>query len=190
MAGGLDPDSQLRLYQDIAFYLQPPGRAKRPPGPKKQGYDDMVRLAACLEHLPLEHKIEIGGWLLERLCKPKENVQTWWALGRLGAREPVYGSAHQVVPIESAVQWLEQLLAKDWKQTEPAAFAATLIARMTGDRERDLDAGLRKQVIERLTAVKAPASWMAMVRDVVDLTAADEKRLLGDSLPVGLKLLH
>jgi len=29
-----------------------------------------------------------------------------------------------------------------------------------------------------------------LVRDVVDMTAADEKRLLGDSLPVGLKLLH
>ncbi len=190
VAGGLDPGAQLRLFEDIAFYLQPPGQAKRPAGPKMQGYDDMVRLAASLERLPVEHKIELGGWLLQRLRKPKENLQTWWAIGRLGAREPVYGSAHQVVPIEVTEQWLEQLLAQDWKQVEPAAFAAALLCRMTGDRERDLGEPLRDQVMERLQAGKASPSWVAMVRKVVELSAVDEKRLLGDSLPVGLKLLH
>ena len=190
VAGGLDEAAQLRLFEDIAYYLRPPGAAKRPPGPKKQGYDDMVRLAASLERLPVERKIELGGWLLQRLRKPKENIQTWWAIGRLGAREPVYGSAHRVVPVETAEQWLQQLLAQDWKKIAPAAFAAALISRKTGDRERDLSEALREQVIERLTAIKAPASWLAMVREVVELSAADEKRLLGDSLPVGLKLLH
>ena len=189
VAGGLDEAAQLRLFEDIAYYLQPTGQAKRPPGPKKQGYDDMVRLAASLERLPVDHKIEIAGWLLQRLRKPKENPQGWWAIGRLGAREPVYGSAHRIVPAEIAEQWLERLLAVDWKQIEPAAFAAALIARMTGDRERDLAGAVRNQVIDRLTAVKAPNSWVEMVREVVELSAVDEKRLLGDSLPVGLKLL-
>jgi hypothetical protein len=190
VAGGLDAAAQLQLFEDIAYYLQPAGQARRPPGPKLQGYDDMVRLAASLEQLPVAHKIELGGWLLLRLTKPKENPQTWWALGRLGAREPVYGSAHRVVPREIAEQWLEQVLTQDWKQVEPAAFAAALLSRMTGDRERDLDSSLRARVIEGLSAAKASPSWIAMVREVVELTEADEKRLLGDSLPVGLKLLH
>lgn len=190
VAGGLEQTAQQQLFEDIAFYLQPPGQAKRPAGPKLQGYDDMVRLAASLERLPVAHKIELGGWLLQRLHKPKENVQTWWAIGRLGAREPVYGSAHQVVPREIAEAWLEQLLTQDWKQVEPAPFAAALLCRMTGDRERDLGEAVRQQVMERLQASKAPPSWVAMVREVVELTAADEKRLLGDSLPVGLKLIH
>ena len=137
----------------------------------------------------MERKIELGGWLLQRLRKSKENPQTWWAIGRLGIREPVYGSAHQVVPVDTAQLWLQQLLDQNWKQTEPAAFAGALITRKTGDRERDLGKALRGEVIERLIAVKAPATWVAMVRELVELTAADEKRLLGDSLPVGLKLL-
>jgi hypothetical protein len=190
VAGGLDGDAQLQLFEDTAFYLQPPGHAKRPPGPKLQGYDDMVRLAASLEHLPVAHKIELGGWLLQRLRKPRENLQTWWAVGRLGAREPVYGSAHQVVPREIVEHWLEQLLNQDWKQVEPTAFAAALLSRKTGDRERDLDDSLRARVIEQLAAAKAPPSWLAMVQEVVELSEADEKRLLGDSLPVGLKLIH
>jgi len=190
VAGGLDATAQHLLFQDISFYLRPPGTVKRPSGPKKQGYDDMVKLVAVLERLPSENKIEAGEWLLQRLHKPKENVQSWWAIGRLGAREPAYGSAHQVVPVEVAEQWLQRLLAQDWKQTEPAAFAAALLTRLTGDRERDIGGPLRDQVIERLNAVKAPPSWVRMVREVIEFSSADEKRLLGDSLPVGLKLLH
>ena len=95
-----------------------------------------------------------------------------------------------MVPTGTAEQWLQQLLLQDWKKTEPAAFVAALISRKTGDRERDLEQTLRAQVVERLTAVKAPATWVAMVRELVELSAADEKRLLGDSLPVGLKLLN
>lgn len=190
VAGGLNEAAQLRLFEDMTYYLKPPGAAKRPAGPAKQGYDEMVRLAASLERLPVERKTELGAWLLQRLRKPKESPQTWWAIGRLGAREVVYGSAHQVVPVETAEQWLKQLLTQDWRRTEPAAFAAALITRKTGDRGRDLGDSVREQVIERLTAAKAPNSCVTMVREVMELSAADEKRLLGDSLPVGLKLLH
>lgn len=189
VAGGLDETAQQRLFDDMAYYLQPPGGAKRPAGPKLQGYDAMVRLAASLERLTLERKCELGGWLLQRLRKPKENPQTWWAVGRLGSREPVYGSAHSVVPVETVVQWLGQLLERDWSRIEPAAFAAAMLARKTGDRERDIPDALRDQVSQRLAGEKAPPAWQAMVREVVELDAADEKRLLGDSLPVGLRLI-
>lgn len=190
VAGSLPQQAQLHILDGIAFYLQPTGKAKRPKGIRKQGYEDMVRLAASLEHVPMEHKVEVGGWLLERLRKPKENVQTWWAVGRLGAREPFYGSAHNVVPAAIAAQWLEQLLAVDWKKAEPAAFAATQIARMSGDRERDIDAALRERIIEKLHAAKASPAWSGMVREVVELDETDEQRVFGESLPPGLKLVH
>jgi hypothetical protein len=190
VAGGLDEAAQRHLFEDVAYYLQPAGTTKRPPGPKKLGYDDMVRLVASLERLPVEHKVEVGEWLLKRLRKAKESIQTWWAIGRLGAREPIYGSIHQVVPVKIAEQWLLQLLDQDWKKKEPAAFAATLLIRMTGDRERDIGSTVRNRVIARLRAIKAPPSWVKMANEVVELSAVDRKRFLGDSLPVGLKLLE
>ncbi|TCK39260.1 Hsp70 protein [Paraburkholderia sp. BL8N3] len=190
-AGGLAESAQLRLIDDIAFYLQPPGtsRYRKPPTAAKSGYDDMVRLAASLERVPVERKIEVGQWLLTRLAKPSENLQSWWAVGRIGARAPFYGSAHGVVPAEVAARWLGTILALDWKKVEPAAFAAVQIARMTGDRSRDLPFEIRADVVRRLEAANASRTWIDMVRETVELDQADEGRVFGESLPAGLKLI-
>jgi hypothetical protein len=111
-------------------------------------------------------------------------------LGRIGARQPLYGGLHQVVPPEIAAQWLELLLALDWDEIEPAAFAATQIARATGDRARDVAPALRDRVLQRLLANRAPDAWITLVRDVTPLTEADARRVFGESLPVGLKLVE
>lgn len=191
-AGGLNAAMQTRVLDDLAHDLQPPGGAvaKRPPGPKRQGYDDMVRLAAALERVPVERKIEIGHGLLTRLKKPTESTQSWWAVGRIGARVPFHGSAHNVVPPAIAQIWLEQLLNVDWKKHDTAAFAAAMIARVSGDRERDLNDAIRQRVIDALIARKAPDAWRKMVSEVVDMSEADERRVFGESLPPGLKLIH
>ncbi|BAN25178.1 Hsp70 family protein [Caballeronia insecticola] len=190
-AGGLAEPAQLRLLDDMAFVLQPPGtsRYRRAAGAARAGYEDMVRLAASLERVPVERKIEVGEWLLTRLKKPSENMQSWWAVGRIGARQPFYGSAHGVVPPEIAVTWLDAILALDWKKVDPAAFAAVQIARMTGDRSRDLPDDARAAVVQRLEAMGAAHAWIAMVRETVELDRADVGRVFGETLPAGLKLI-
>ncbi len=191
VAGGLEAEAQLRILDDIGADLKPAAAksGKRAGAPKRQGYDDMVRLVASLERLPAERKVEVGNGLLQRLRKKGESPQSWWAVGRLGARVPFHGSAHTVVPPAVAAAWLERVLALDWKTVQPAAFAATLLARMSGDRERDIDPALRDQVIQRLRAAKAADSWLRMVQEPTQLDAADEKRVFGDSLPPGLRLV-
>jgi hypothetical protein len=127
--------------------------------------------------------------VLARLKKPAENHQSWWAVGRIGARRPFYGSAHSVVPPEIASAWLDAILALDWKKVDPAAFAAVQIARMTGDRSRDLPEDVRRTVVRRLEAANAPRAWITMVNESVELDNADEGRVFGESLPAGLKLI-
>jgi molecular chaperone DnaK (HSP70) len=189
-AGGLGEDAQLRVL-DAMDYLQKAAqsRHKLPFDVAKTGFADMVRLSASLERIPAERKIELGEAVLARLKKPAENHQSWWAVGRIGARQPFYGSAHSVVPPEVAAQWLDAILALDWKKVDPAAFAAVQIARMTGDRSRDLPDELRASVVRRLDAATAPRAWITMVSEVVALDDADEGRVFGESLPVGLKLI-
>jgi len=114
---------------------------------------------------------------------------TLWALGRVGARQPFHGSSHDVVPPEKAALWLQALLALDWRRLEAAAFAAASLARVTDDRTRDLAPALRAQAAVRLDALPVPPLWRAMVRERVDMDAATERRLLGESLPPGLKLV-
>ncbi|NML31188.1 hsp70 family protein [Paraburkholderia sp. G-4-1-8] len=189
-AGGLDEDAQLRVL-DAMDYLQQAAqsRHKLPFDVAKTGLTDMVRLSASLERIPAERKIELGEAVLTRLKKPAENPQSWWAVGRIGARQPFYGSAHSVVPPEVAAQWLDAILALDWKKVDPAAFAAVQIARMTGDRSRDLSDELRATVVRRLETTNAPRAWITMVSETVALDNADEGRVFGESLPAGLKLL-
>jgi hypothetical protein len=107
----------------------------------------------------------------------------------LGTRVPVYGSAHDVVPTTAAAVWLEQVLALDWRTVAPAAFAATLLARRSGDRERDMDEALRQRVMQRLRATKAPQSWVRMVEETAELDEADAGRVFGEALPPGLRLI-
>ncbi|WP_340121580.1 Hsp70 family protein [Methylobacter svalbardensis] len=191
MAGGLDAAAQERIFTDITKFLDP--AAARQPGVIKQiknrGYDDMVRLAAVLERLPVAKKIQLGEWLLKRLEKASEPNQTWWAVGRIGARMPFHGSSHNVIPANIVCLWLQQMLAVDWKKIPQAGFAATLIARMSGDRARDIDETTRLQIIEKLKLNKAPASWIDMVEQQKELDEKEEKQVFGEALPPGLKLI-
>lgn len=187
VAGGLGAGQQLQILEFVRPWLKPPeGRfPKKPKGPKAEGFDEMLRLAASLERIPAKEKVEVGRWVLHRL---EGSRLSWWPLGRLGARQPFAGSAHDVVPPDVAAAWLQILLELDWKKTDGAAFAAAQIARLTGDRSRDLDEALRRRVAERLEAIGAPDGWVRMVREVVELSMADEMRVFGDTLPTGLRL--
>ena len=203
VAGGLDAPQQLRLLDDFAFNLQHDQAGLHDSGvpPVKGSEQDMLRLGASLERIPADYKTEIGDWLLGRLtaspagAKPGAGPDvagdslTLWALGRIGARQPFYGSPHDVVSAATVALWLQRLLALDWKRLEAAAFAAVNLARVTDDRVRDLPLALREQIMARLTASHAAPSWTAMVREKVELDAASERRVLGESLPPGLKLL-
>ncbi|MGZ8137033.1 MAG: Hsp70 family protein, partial [Methylococcaceae bacterium] len=191
IAGGLNAAAQEQLFADIAKYINP--AAARQAGVAKQiknrGYDDMVRLAAVLERLPVAKKVQLGEWLLKRLEKASEPGQTWWAVGRIGARMPFHGSSHNVIAPETAAIWLEQILSEDWKKVPHAGFAATLIARMSGDRSRDIDDDLRRLIIDKLKLSKAPSSWIEMVEQVKELDEKEEKQIFGEALPPGLKLI-
>jgi molecular chaperone DnaK (HSP70) len=190
-AGGLHEDAQLQVLDAMAW-LQAAASTKRhklPFDPTKVGHADMLRLCASLERITADRKVEIAEQLLVRLQRPSENHQGWWAVGRIGARRPFYGSAHGVVAADVATRWLDVILALDWKKVEPAAFAAAQIARMTGDRSRDLAEPVRETVVRRLEAANAPPAWVDMVRKVVTLDNADTGRVFGESLPAGLKLI-
>ncbi|MRX07548.1 Hsp70 family protein [Pseudoduganella sp. FT25W] len=214
VSGGLSVEMQLRVLDDFAFNVQADAaeRGRRPVTLVNGSEEDMLRLGASLERIPGSYKAEIGAWMLGQLqvstkaaSKAAANKtrsgaadlakaeaaqgRFLWGLSRVGARQPFHGSAHDVVETAIVEQWLDAVLALDWKKVEPAGFAAAHLARMTGDRSRDINETLRAEVLRRLTGIGAPANWSTMVREVTELDQADEKRMLGDALPPGLKLI-
>jgi len=78
------------------------------------------------------------------------------------------------------------LLGPETLKLDGSLFALAQLARLTGDRERDLDASVRAQVLAVLEENDASPSWRRMLKEVVSLGAADRARALGDTLPVGL----
>lgn len=189
IAAGLDEARQMELLEDVAGKMQKTVQQAAQRSAKYGSYDDMLRLFAAMEAVPWQYRQEMGQWMLQRLQKPGEPVQTWWAIGRLAARQPLAANAHLTMPPEAAREFLAATLAQDWRKNEHAMFAAVQIARMTGDCARDLPDALRAEVAGKLHAADAPARWIALVEQVQAMDAEDQKRSLGDSLPPGLVLL-
>ena len=191
VAAGLNADQQMELLEDVAGHMQKAvQQTARSAGKSSHGsYDDMLRLFAAMEAVPWQYRQEMGQWMLQRLQREGESVQTWWAIGRLAARQSLAANAHRVMPPDAAQEFLNATLAQDWRKNETAMFAAVQMARMTGDRARDLPDDLRAQVLDKMRTSGAPGRWVAMVERVVQMQAEDQKRSLGDSLPPGLVLL-
>src|SRR5579883_85290 len=195
LAGGLSPTRHQEIWSFLKPFLalrvppQPSRNLPKPKGVQPEGLDEMARLAAGLEHIPTEEKIEMGQWFAARLSQPQMASGPWtWSLGRLGARAPIFGSIHNVVPPERASEWVTRLLDPAVRRIEGALFAVTQIARLTGDRARDLDPDVRTLVVEALESAGASPSWRRLVTEIVALEGADKARALGDTLPVGLTL--
>ncbi|MGA2245623.1 MAG: Hsp70 family protein [Verrucomicrobiota bacterium] len=195
LAGGLAEAQQQTLWHYLKPHLArriPPESAKAGPKPKgshPEGLDEMVRVAASLEHLDPAEKAILGNWIVQRLKNPTTSAGPWaWALGRLGARVPVYGSSHKTVDPDQAAAWLSLLLDTGLRQIDGTAFAAAQMARLTGDRTRDLDTEIRARAISALKSAGAAETWLRMLSEVLTLEHADEARALGDTLPIGLRL--
>ncbi len=178
VAPGLGAGEQAAL-----FAAARPAFADLPNVRRPGGLAELVQLLGALERLPAAAKQEAGAWVLARAAK----LPVWLTLGRLGARL-LLAADGEVVPRHVAEAWLGHLLPLDWEKAAGAAFAATLLARVSGDAVRDLEPGLRAVVAARLREAKAPASWIDMVNRRTGLSSGDAAKLLGEAPPVGLRL--
>jgi hypothetical protein len=194
ISGGLSDPAETQLWEYLKPNLQlrvppKPRNVTRPKGPQPEGLDEMVRCGASLENLPVAEKILFGELILEKLRETRPPGGPWaWALGRLGARVPFYGSAHNVLSPLQAEAWIDSLLALDPSKLEGAPFALAQMARASGDRVREISESTRGKVLAKLEELQCSKSWLRFIREVVVMEAPDEARALGDTLPAGLQL--
>jgi hypothetical protein len=198
IAGGFTAGQQLTVYQQIAGPLrQIMDPARRSKGGGKTGsvspseLIELLRLVGALELLPKSIKSQLGSWAIELLkVKKYQNCHSalCWCLARLGARQPTYGPLNCVVDTEVVTEWLNRLL-----QTEVAdpAFNLALMqcARKVGDRYRDVEDNIRRNVISKLQYRQAAAHYIQLVSEGGQLVQQDTEDVLGDALPLGLSLL-
>jgi molecular chaperone DnaK (HSP70) len=184
ISGGLPAPTQESFFQSGLSLLRKTGQ-KAP-----EGVDEMMRFLASLERVPPPKKAALGEEILKRLERDGPSSHLLWCLGRVGSRVLFHGGAEWVIAPNTANDWVERLLSLSWKNGDDAAFAATLLSRKTGDRNRDLDPALAQRVVAQLRAQKASQAWIEMVSSVVTPSAQEQRRLFGESLPAGLRLVE
>lgn len=189
IAGGLVEERHTDIWRFLKPQLEKrlapdqPKHQSKAKGIQPEGLDEMVRFAAALEHLDPAEKITLGGWIAPRVITPGP----WaWALGRIGARLPLYGSVHKTVDPDHASEWLNLLFDAHAQNVEGALFAIVQLARLTGDRARDIEDRFRHRALDAIRSAHAPESWERLLLEVVSMESADQSRAFGDTLPAGL----
>lgn len=194
IAGGLTSGQQRALADPLAAAVRTAGtsakRKGRPAQTNPHEWSEVWRLLGALELLPTTLRIELGTLALKRLRgEPTTAVREAlaWSLARLGARVPLYGPLNVLVPVEAAEDWLCQL--HDLPQVTPVVLLAGMqLARRTGDRYRDVSAGVRRETIGWLRAHGAPPHYITLVEEGGRLEEQERAQLFGESLPRGLRL--
>ncbi len=192
IAGGLDTAAQQTLFAAVAPFVRPRDARRPPPrvpGVKPEALDEMIRLAASLERIDPGDKVEAGWWILARIEGEGPAPHLLWAVGRLGARVPFHGSAHLVVPARTAEAWAARLLALPVPRSE-LVFPLAQLARRSGDRARDVDDAVRTSALAALAEGGAPEETLRAVREVAAASEEEERRIFGESLPPGLRLVE
>ncbi|MGI5844847.1 MAG: Hsp70 family protein [Candidatus Xenobium sp.] len=186
LAAGLSTTSQEELWAQMSPHLLPGRRhiKTRVKSLLASERTEFLRLAASLERLPLAEKEALGTVLRARF---KARPEDCWLLARLGARRLLGGGPQHVLDPEFVTPWVEDFLATRWRDPRSVGFALAEITRFTGDRRLDLSEERRLAVASRLRAESLPEA-ARMVEEIVEVEAEDKARLLGESLPVGLRL--
>ncbi len=185
VSAGFNTAQQQELANRMIGLL---GLGKRKPGRlNPQLLRDAWRLLAGLERLERTQRARLGDELIVRVQREPQNAALAWAVGRLGARAPFYGPLGSVVSPEVAERWLDVLLALKSPGADIWAAIAQIAAR-TDDPARDISEPLRRRVLASLEAAAAGATLVRSVAEHLAVDAAGGGRMLGESLPEGLRL--
>jgi hypothetical protein len=187
IAPGLGESEQSSLFQTLLPHLSPAiGRGKKKSIFRPLAEPEMLGCATFLERLPPSQRLALGEAILERTWT-KRDPMLWAALGRVGARVPVYASLHHVVAAPQVEGWLDHLLREKWEELPTAPVAAVQMARLTGDRARDIDDRVRMDLCRRLERLGTdPAIWRPL-RELVEVEEQERAERFGEELPVGLR---
>ncbi len=191
IAAGLSSGQQAQLFAPVSRVLLPVKKRRRGKKPLKVQASErreMVLFAANLERLGPEDKIALGRVLVEEFSKGKIWKGLLWALARIGARQPLYGPANRVVPPGEVERWLESIQAVGYNQKREIVKAVVSMARLTGDRSRDLNLAARQKVSVWLKSQGASDDVIEPLKKLVPLEREEVNHAFGETLPQGLIL--
>ena len=187
VAGGLSANQQRQVLQVISALVRP-GKGNKKIRLAPQEHMEIWMAVANMERISLSDKVIWGSLLLDSLPPKKGRSQYWWSLSRLGAREPLYGPIDLVAPPDKVTSWIESILSAKCRDPRPVGMALAQMARLTGDRGRDLKSTVIQRVIDWLTPYEWAGPHIKILKEVVPIAPHEESLIFGESLPSGIQL--
>ena len=188
LAGGLTAGQQSTLAEPlVAFLRREPARAERAAELHRHEWAEIWRLLGSLELLSASVKEELGEMLLRTIAMRGSPVHLW-ALGRIGARVPLYGQLNGVLPAEVAERWARALIRGNLKRGEELFFAVAQLTRVTGDRYRDVSSDAREEILRWMKAAAAPRHLLDLIERGGAWRDAEQDLVFGEALPRGLRI--
>lgn len=191
VAGGLKVELQNVLFHRLRSVLLP-AKGKNVAKPQANELAEMWRAAGSLERLDPKLKEQMGQALLKAARRSPVAPHVFWALTRLGARVLLYGPLNTVLHPQVVQGWLDALLPFEPSNESERlgwAFCLSQLARRSGQRALDVEDSHRESVLTALKGQKVPEHWVRMVEEVLELTGEEQGQMLGDALPIGLRLV-
>jgi len=190
VAGGLDEARQTSLFERIRGILLPvKGRTLvKPP----QGeLAEMWRMAASLERLDIATKVALAEPLLKMARKPGVPDYVFWSLARIGTRAPLHGPLNTILPGATVGTWIDVLLeaidANPERKTNWSLPCLELL-QATGDRQIDLPESDAQRLRSLITSQGLGQELENLSKVNPNADFERKVRLLGDALPLGLRL--
>ena len=110
----------------------------------------------------------------------------------IAAGEPAAMVEHESIVL--AERWLDEILSfRPGNSSEKLgwAFCLSQLARRSGQRALDVDDTHRDKVLAVLRTLDGiPGHWVRMVEEVSELEGEEQSQMFGESLPIGLRLVH
>jgi actin-like ATPase involved in cell morphogenesis len=189
IAGGLSKGQQIQVSGEIIATLF--DKNKRKLNDRKKfnpyEYDEMLRTLASLEFLDINLKKLMGKALLDKIIKKGGSPCEYWALGRIGSRQLVYGGLAQVLPRQDCEGWVESLIKTQDLNNESLVLCLGMLARKTDLREINLSTTIVDKALKVFANSQYDERLKRLLKDKT-LNKQEQESIVGDSLPAGLTL--
>ena len=165
-------------------------RAKAVSKPNLNELAEMWRAAASLERVDVQGRRKpLGAALVKQVRRRPAPTYGFWALTRLGAAPAVLWSAQRGLASETVGPWIDVLSVRSGQRKQEQGLG--VLPGPAGPPDGTACSGYRRRPSDRgaggAQGIEGPGAWPRMVEEGSP-EGAEQGQLLGDSLPIGLRL--
>lgn len=190
IAGGLNKGQQMQLAHDLLQEMtnKRTGKVELRNKNEEYQYAEKVRAFAALELIDQNLKSKVGNILVERIASGKALPAEYWALGRIGARHLIHGSAVHAVSKETCQKWVSSLMQAKALDLNQSYFMMAQLARKTDNREINLPQTTIDQILAKFDSHPEKERLKSLLENEMPLTQNEQSYLFGEQLPIGISL--